>query len=80
MTWFEVEQMYGYIARLEAALEDWRLSRSQMQSVKAELAHLSRKLNEQINTSLQPPKINSLRELSGHIRHCRRCIDERLKY
>ncbi len=80
MTWFEVEQIYGYLQRLESALEEWTLSRPQMQSVKAELARLSRKLNEEIVTPLKPPKKHLLKDLFTHIRHCQVCIEERLKY
>ena len=53
MTWFEVEQIYGYIDRLEAALENWTLSRQQMQSVNAELVRLDQKLNKEINDRLR---------------------------
>ncbi|MBN1980071.1 MAG: hypothetical protein JW795_00960 [Chitinivibrionales bacterium] len=80
MTWFEVEQLYGYIDRLETALENWTLSRSQMQSVKAELIRLNRKLDEEILNPLKPPKKNFMMELFNHIRHCQVCIEERLKY
>ena len=38
MTWFEAEQIYRYVIHLENALEEWALSRYQMQSVQARAA------------------------------------------
>lgn len=80
MTWFETEQIYHYVNRLENALEEWALSRYQMQAVLAELNRLYRKLNNEMADNLQPPKKDILLGLSDRIRQCRGCIDERLKY
>lgn len=80
MTWFEAEQIYRYVIHLENALEEWALSRYQMQSVQAELMRLSRKLKQEMYGNLQPPKKNLLLGISDHIHQCQSCIDERLKY
>ncbi|MBL7214646.1 MAG: hypothetical protein ISS71_03095 [Phycisphaerae bacterium] len=80
MTWFEAEQIYHYISQLETALEEWALSRYQMQTEQVELTHLNRKLNKEICGTLQPPKKNLLLGLFNRIQQCQSSIDERLKY
>lgn len=80
MTWFETEQLYNYIDRLETALDEWRLSRFQMQSRKVELVRLHNKINREMSSPLQPSKKDILSELSNRIEQCQEWIDERLKY
>jgi hypothetical protein len=80
MTWFEAEEIFRHITRLETALEEWALNRDQMQSEQAKLIRLNRKLNTELCSTLQPPKENLLRGLFNRIQQCRACIDERLKY
>jgi len=80
MTWFETEQIYRYISRLEEALEEWTLSRCQMQSVQAELKRLRHKLKREIHDSPQPPQKELLLGLCDQISEFQTCIDERLKY
>lgn len=79
MTWFEAEQIFSYLNQLEARLDDWGLNRLQMQTEKAELERLNRKLNTEISGDLQPSKKNLLMELFNRIHQDETCIIERLK-
>ena len=80
MTWFEAEQLYHYLLRLESALDNWTLSRIQMQSEKARLIQLNRKLAGVLTGGLQPPKQEMLSGLRGQIQQCLGALTERLKY
>ena len=80
MTWFETEQIYDFLSRLENALEEWALSRYQMQSAQAELGRLHRKLNKECYGPGAASKQEILRELFGRIQQCQNSINERLKY
>ena len=80
MTWFETEQICRYLTGLETALDEWTLSRHQMQSIKAELIRLNNKLKHEMYGKLQRPKKELLLGLCDHIHQCQDCIDERLKY
>ena len=80
MTWFETEQIYHYLSHLESRLDEWALSRLQMQAEKAELSRLDRQLHREINGTLPLTKKDLLLELFGRIRQCESCIEERLKY
>lgn len=81
MTWYEAQQIYGYLSRLEDALEEWTLNRNQMQAEQAELKRLQRIVNKEIcEATLQSPKKELLLGLFNHIHQCQGCIDERLKY
>lgn len=79
MTWFEAEQIFSYLNQLEARLDDWGLNRLQMQTEKAELERLNRKLNSEISGDIQPSKKNLLMELFNRINQDETCIIERLK-
>jgi hypothetical protein len=79
MTWFEAEQIFSYLNQLEARLDDWGLSRLQMQTEKAELERLNRKLDREISGDIQPSKKNLLMELFNRIHQDETCIVERLK-
>lgn len=79
MTWFEAEQIFSYLNQLEARLDDWGLNRLQMQTEKAELERLNRKLNSEISGDIQPSKKNLLMELFNRIHQDETCIIERLK-
>lgn len=80
MTWFETEQIYGYIIQLETALDEWTLNRVQLQAEQAELSRLQAKLNREISRDTQPLQENLLSELFNRVQQCRVSIAERLKY
>ena len=79
MTWFETQQAYDYVTHVEAAMEEWALTRQKMQVEKAQLSRLHFKLNQDIARNSQSAKGVFVQELCDRIQECLDCIAERLK-
>ena len=79
MTWFEAQQIHGYLSHLEEQLEEWALTKNKMILEQASLSRLSRRLNRDIVSDNQPSKGVLLQEICYQIQECQDCIAERLR-
>jgi hypothetical protein len=79
MTWWEVEQMAGFIADLEQAMDEWSLSGSQMRQEQRTIDTLSSKIQRLLEQGRQDERKAFLVQLAHRVEELRRQLAERLK-
>jgi len=80
MTWWEVEQMVGYIADLEQALDEWSLSGPEMRREQRAIDSLSGKIQRSLNRENDEDSRKAfLVQLADRVEQLRFQLAERLK-
>ena len=79
MTWWEVEQMTGYIADLEKAMDEWTLSGTQMRHERQVINSLEGKIQQAFSRTEDGVKKAHLLQLAERVEVLREHLTERLK-
>jgi hypothetical protein len=79
MTWWEVEQMAGYIADLEQAMDEWLLSGPEMRREQQTIGTLSGKIQRTLEQADEDDRQAFLVQLADRVEHLRLQLAERLK-
>lgn len=79
MTWWEVEQMTGYVVDLEKAMDEWSLSGSQMRHEQHVVNILEGKIQQAFNRARDENKRTHLLQLAERVDILREHLTERLK-
>lgn len=79
MTWWEVEQMAGYIADLEQAMDEWLLSGPQMRHEQHAIDTLKDKIQRSLDQGGEADRKAFLVQLADRVEILRQQLAERLK-
>ncbi|MDH4203507.1 MAG: hypothetical protein OEV87_11530 [Phycisphaerae bacterium] len=79
MTWWEVEQMAGYIEDLEQAMDEWSLSGPQMRREQQTIDTLIDKIQRRLEQGDEDDRKAFLMQLTEHVEQLRQQLAERLK-
>ena len=79
MTWWEVEQMAGYIADLEEAMDEWSLSGPQMRREQQAIDTLKDKIQRSLDRGDEAERKAFLVQLANRVEELRVQLAERLK-
>ncbi|MHC5119694.1 MAG: hypothetical protein ACYSOH_06715 [Planctomycetota bacterium] len=79
MTWWEVEQMAGYIEDLEQAMDEWSLSGPQMRREQQTIDTLIDKIQRTLEQGDEDDRKAFLMQLTEHVEQLRQQLAERLK-
>ncbi|MHC4855656.1 MAG: hypothetical protein ACYS72_04555 [Planctomycetota bacterium] len=79
MTWWEVEQMAGYIEDLEQAMDEWSLSGPQMRREQQTIDTLIDKIQRTLEQGDEDYRKAFLMQLTEHVEQLRQQLAERLK-
>ena len=79
MTWWEVEQMAGYIADLEQAMDEWTLSGPEMRMEQRILDTLKDKIQRSLERGNENQRDAFLVQLADRVEELRQQLAERLK-
>ena len=79
MTWWEAEEMASYIADVEAALEEWRMSNAEMRIEQGNIERVAKKIDKIMSETTADDKKLFLTNLVDRIEGLREHLTERLK-
>jgi len=79
MTWWEVEQMAGYIEELEQAMDEWSLSGPEMRRQQQAIDTLSGKIQRTLEQGNEDDRKAFLVQLANRVEELRQQLAERLK-
>ena len=79
MTWWEAEEMAVYISDVEAALDEWTMSNTQMQIEQNKVSRIAKKLNQKLSQTTAADKKVFLAHLASRVENLRQHLTERLK-
>lgn len=79
MTWWEVEQMVGYIEELEQAMDEWLLSGPEMRRQQQAIDTLSGKIQRTLEQGNEDDRKAFLVQLTERVEQLRQQLAERLK-
>ncbi|OQY07626.1 MAG: hypothetical protein B6I25_01235 [Planctomycetales bacterium 4572_13] len=79
MTWWETEEMAVYVSGVEAALDEWTMSNSQMRHEQDAINRMVKKISEISSQTTESEKKAFLVHLASRVEGLRRHLTERLK-
>lgn len=79
MTWWEVEQMAGYVADLEQAMDEWSLSGPEMRREQLAIGTLNDNIQRTLEQADEDERKAFLVQLAERVEALRQQMAERLK-
>ena len=79
MTWWETKEMATYIADIEAALDEWSMSNSEMRIEQNNIERVAKKIDQTRTQTTSEDKKVFLTNLADRVEGLRQHLTERLK-
>ena len=79
MTWWEVEDLASYLSEMTEAMDEWKLSNSQMRAEQHTIDRVAQKIDQTLKKTSEPEKKQFLMQLAVRVEELREHLTERLK-